>query len=201
MSPASSFASLCLRRLIHIHCTTRLGCDNPPATAAAHFLALDRRRSFASSGLRRGIRETGSSGGGAGGRGRPAAGFSTWARLAIGSTVAIAAPFLHSKSASILRIGNEVEMVKDAAETAAEVVEEVATAAERVSSEVAGHLPEDGRLRRAAVAVEHASKEVAEEAHLARDIIHKVDEIEEDVKAIIEPIMDHGKHERKHLQK
>ena len=65
-------------------------------------------------------------------------------------------------------------MGKDAAETAAEVVEEVATAAERVSSEVAGHLLEDGRLRRAAVVVEHASKEVAEEAHLARDIIHKV---------------------------
>ncbi|KAE8794782.1 hypothetical protein D1007_30316 [Hordeum vulgare] len=179
MSPVSSFSSLCRHRVIR--CTARLGCD-PPATPA-RFVALDRPRSLSSSGqLRRGAKEgmllrwfretTNTSscsggGGGAGGTGRPAAGFSTWARLAIGSAAAV-------KWASFLRIQNEVEMVKDAAETAAEVVEEVATAAEKVSSEVVGHLPEEGRLRRAAVMVEHASKEVAEEAHRARDIIHKV---------------------------
>ena len=65
-------------------------------------------------------------------------------------------------------------MVKDAAETVVEVVEEAATFAEKVSSEVAEQLPEGGRLRTAAVLVEHASKEVAHEAHLAQDIIHKV---------------------------
>ena len=65
-------------------------------------------------------------------------------------------------------------MVKDMAETAAEVVGGVAGVAEKVSAEVAGQLPEDGRLRHAAVLVEHASKEVAEEARLAQDIIHKV---------------------------
>jgi hypothetical protein len=65
-------------------------------------------------------------------------------------------------------------MVKDMAETAAEVVEDVAAAAEKVSAEVSGQLPEDGRLRHAAVLVEHASHEVAEEARLAQDIIHKV---------------------------
>ncbi|KAE8794778.1 hypothetical protein D1007_30311 [Hordeum vulgare] len=181
MSPASSFASLCRHRVIR-GCSTRLGCDHrwpaTPARSVGH-----RWRSLSSSGLRRGAKEgmllrwfrettntsscsSGGGGGGAGGTGRPAAGFSTWARLAIGSAAAV-------KWASFLRIQNEVEMVKDAAETAAEVVEEVAMAAEKVSSEVVGHLPEEGRLRRAAVMVEHASKEVAEEAHRARDIIHK----------------------------
>ena len=67
-----------------------------------------------------------------------------------------------------------METVKDAAETVVEVVEEAATFAEKVSSEVAEQLPEGGRLRTAAVLVEHASKEVAHEAHLAQDIIHKV---------------------------
>ena len=65
-------------------------------------------------------------------------------------------------------------MVKDTAEAVAEVVEEAATVVEKVSSEVAEQLPKGGRLRTAAMIVEHASKEVAEEAHLARDIIHKV---------------------------
>jgi hypothetical protein len=60
-------------------------------------------------------------------------------------------------------------MVKDMTETAAEVVEDVTAAAE-----VSGQLPEDGRLRHAAMLVEDASKEVAEEARLAQDIIHKV---------------------------
>lgn len=84
--------------------------------------------------------------------------------------------------------------MKDTAEAVAEVVEEAATFAEKVSSEVAEQLPEGGRLRTAAVLVEKASKEVAHEAHLAQDIIHKVEEIEEDVKAIVEPIVDHSKH-------
>ncbi|KAF0928422.1 hypothetical protein E2562_003239 [Oryza meyeriana var. granulata] len=100
--------------------------------------------------------------------------FFTWARLAVGSVVAVMAPFLQSKWATLLRIQSEVEMVKDVTETAAEVLEEVAPAAEKVSAEVAEQLPEHGKLRRAAVLVEHASKEVAEGAHLAQDIIHKV---------------------------
>jgi hypothetical protein len=62
-------------------------------------------------------------------------------------------------------------MVKDAAETAAEGVEEVAASAEVAEAE---QLPEHGALRRAAALVERASREVAEEAHLAHDIIHKV---------------------------
>ncbi|KAJ1295674.1 hypothetical protein BS78_01G240700 [Paspalum vaginatum] len=118
--------------------------------------------------------------------------FFTWARLAIGSILAAATPFMHSRWASFLRIQSEVEAVKDTAEVVAEVIEEAATVTEKVSAQVAQQLPEGGRLRTAAVLVEHASKEVAEEAHLARDIIHKVDEIEEDVKAIIEPIVDHN---------
>lgn len=65
-------------------------------------------------------------------------------------------------------------MVKDTAEVVAEAVEDAATVAEKVSSEVAEQLPENGRLRTAVVLLEHASKEVAEEAHLAQNIIHKV---------------------------
>jgi len=65
-------------------------------------------------------------------------------------------------------------MVKDTAEAVAEVVEKASTVAEKASSEVAEQLPENGRLRAAAVLLEHASKEVGEEAHLAQDILHKV---------------------------
>ncbi|PWZ53807.1 hypothetical protein Zm00014a_021982 [Zea mays] len=122
------------------------------------------------------------------------------ARLAVGSILAAAAPMLHSRWASFLLIqskakspvpraaklctdakfnsapmpSGEVDMVKDTAEVVAEAVEDAATVAEKVSSEVAEQLPENGRLRTAVVLLEHASKEVAEEAHLAQNIIHKV---------------------------
>lgn len=65
-------------------------------------------------------------------------------------------------------------MVADAVENAAEIVEKVATVTEKVSSRVADRLPEDAKLKNAALLVEHAAKEAAEEAHLAKDIIHKV---------------------------
>ncbi|CAL4933106.1 unnamed protein product [Urochloa decumbens] len=178
-----SFASLYCQKL---RSTTRLGPAAPP-----RFQEVNRQRFSASSGA-------------AGTRSPPALSrqyqeqdqtpFFTWARLAIGSVLAAAAPFLHSRWVSLLRIQSEVEMVKDTVEVMAEVVEEAATVAKKASSEVAEQLPEGGRLRTAAVLMEHASKEVAQEAHLAQDIIHKVNEIEEDVKAIIEPIVDHSKH-------
>ncbi|KAG8091388.1 hypothetical protein GUJ93_ZPchr0012g19911 [Zizania palustris] len=194
-----------VRSLASIYCqglrrTVRLG-GLPAAGVAAVTRSpaapLDKRRSF----LSKAERTEGSGAGKADTGGAPAVGrpprqggertpLFTWARMAIGSVMAMAAPFLQSKWATLLRIRSEVEMVKDAAE----VVEEVATAAEKVSAEVAEKLPEHGTLRRAAVLVEHASKEVAEEAHLAQDIIHKVEEIEEDVKAMIEPTIDSHKH-------
>uniref|UniRef100_A0A0D9XJ52 Uncharacterized protein n=1 Tax=Leersia perrieri TaxID=77586 RepID=A0A0D9XJ52_9ORYZ len=166
-----------VRSLASVYCqglrrTVRLG---DPAAAAAvtaeRAPAIHRPRSFLSKVDRVHVVSGGSSGQGQQG----STPLFTWARLAVGSVFAVVAPFLHSKWATLLRIQSEVEMVKEAAETAAEVVEEVAAAAaaEKVSAEVAEQLPENGRLRRAAVMVEHASKEVAEEAHLAHDIIHK----------------------------
>lgn len=62
----------------------------------------------------------------------------------------------------------------DAAEVAAEVVEQIAGVVEKVSSEVAEKLPEESKLKDAVLLVEQVSKEAAEEAQAARDIIHKV---------------------------
>nr|CAD1838127.1 unnamed protein product [Ananas comosus var. bracteatus] len=116
--------------------------------------------------------------------------FSTWAKWAIGLITTILLPFGNKK---LLQIENEVEMIENVVENAAVVVEKVANMTEKVSSEVAERLPEDGKLKDAVVFVEHASKEVAEEAHLAQDIIHKVDELEEEVKTLLDPITQHGK--------
>ncbi|XP_008804792.2 uncharacterized protein LOC103717974 isoform X2 [Phoenix dactylifera] len=110
------------------------------------------------------------------------------ARWALGSLLALILPFWQNKWMTLLRLEGEVEMVADVVENAAEIVEKVATVTEKVSSEVADRLPYDGKLKNAALQVEHAAKEAAEEAHLAKDIIHKVDELKHEVEMLLEPI-------------
>ncbi|KAG1334599.1 hypothetical protein COCNU_03G007180 [Cocos nucifera] len=114
----------------------------------------------------------------------------SWARWAFGSILALILPFWQNKWMTLLRIEGEVEMAADIVENAAEMVEKVATVTEKVSSQVADRLPEDGKLKNAALLVENVAKEAAEEAHLAKDIIHKVDELKNDVEMLLEPILE-----------
>uniref|UniRef100_I1QTZ4 Uncharacterized protein n=1 Tax=Oryza glaberrima TaxID=4538 RepID=I1QTZ4_ORYGL len=183
--------SALVRSVASLYCqglrrTVRLGGGATAGTPAARAPALDQRRPFLSRVDRIEATTAGGGGGGAADTGgsprrhgkEGTAPLFTWARLVVGSVLTAMAPFLQSKWATLLRIQSEVEMVKDAAETTAEVVEEVAAAVEKASAEVAEaeQLPEHGALRRAAALVERASREVAEEAHLAHDIIHKIAE-------------------------
>lgn len=64
-------------------------------------------------------------------------------------------------------------MIEDA-EIVAEVVEKVATVAEKVSAQVADELPDDSKLKEAALFVEHVSGVTAQDAHLTENFIHKV---------------------------
>lgn len=60
------------------------------------------------------------------------------------------------------------------AEAVAKVVEKVANVAEKVSEDISEMLPEDGKLRKVTLVVEHASKEAAHDAQLTQQFIHKV---------------------------
>lgn len=68
----------------------------------------------------------------------------------------------------------EAEMVVEGVETVAEVVEKVATAAEKVSAKVAEKLPDDSKLKIAAMEAEHVSEITAHGAHATTNFIHQV---------------------------
>ncbi|CAL9073343.1 unnamed protein product [Musa textilis] len=152
----------------------------------------------------------------------PRSPLSTWARWALGSMLTLILPFWVKKWRTLLRIEGEVEMVADAVEEVFEVVEKVATVVEKVSSEVAERLPEEGKLKDAVLSIEHVSREAAQDAHLANDIIHKlrsvtfsflpfkcfkavssltvfihgnvqVDEVKQEVVLLVESVVDAGK--------
>ncbi|KAK4340045.1 hypothetical protein RND71_041507 [Anisodus tanguticus] len=105
-----------------------------------------------------------------------------WAKWLLGSILSIFLPFWKEKWDSFQRIKGEVEKVAEEVEGVAEVVAVVATKTENVMEGVAGKLPENSVLKEAAVAVENASAVVAKDAQLASNFIHKVEDVEQDLK-------------------
>ncbi|ERM95370.1 hypothetical protein AMTR_s00008p00201660 [Amborella trichopoda] len=83
----------------------------------------------------------------------------------------------------------EVEEVIEKVETVAKVVEKVAIVVEEVSSYIADKLPEGGNLKEAAILVENVSKEVVNDAQVAKDLIHKLGELKDEVEEVIEPVV------------
>ncbi|KAI4318464.1 hypothetical protein MLD38_032165 [Melastoma candidum] len=82
-------------------------------------------------------------------------------------------------------IEGKAEEIMEEIETVAEVVEKVANVAEQVSEKVADSIPDDNKLKEAALIVERLSKAAEEEAQITQDIIHKVDGVKQDVEELI----------------
>ncbi|KAI3439261.1 uncharacterized protein J3R85_004988 [Psidium guajava] len=107
--------------------------------------------------------------------------FPTWVRWVTGSILSLLIPFWKLKWDKLQQIEGEAEEVIEDAEILAEVVEKVATVAEKVSAQVADKLPEDSKLKEAALFVEHVSETAAHDAHLTENFIHEVDELKQEV--------------------
>ncbi|KAL9272405.1 hypothetical protein AKJ16_DCAP17792 [Drosera capensis] len=114
----------------------------------------------------------------------PKPGFPRWARWLLGSVFSLVLSFWMPKWGTLLRIGGEAEIVMQEVEKVAEAVEKVATMAEKVSADIAQQLPDDDKFKAAALIAEHVSEETANDAHIVEQIIHKVDEVKQDVEDI-----------------
>ncbi|OMO71694.1 hypothetical protein CCACVL1_18102 [Corchorus capsularis] len=63
-------------------------------------------------------------------------------------------------------------MIVEEVETVPEIVEKVATVAKKVSAQVAENLPDDSKLKKAAMVVEHVSEISTQDAHATTEFIH-----------------------------
>ncbi|XVF44816.1 hypothetical protein PTKIN_Ptkin02bG0154700 [Pterospermum kingtungense] len=118
--------------------------------------------------------------------------FSLWARCVLASVLSFLLPFWKEKWGKLKRIEGEAEMVVEEVEAVAEVAEKVATAAEKISAQVAEKLPDDSKLKKAALVVEHVSDITAHDAHATTEFIHQVEAIKHDVdglESLVEPIV------------
>ncbi|KAL9260225.1 hypothetical protein AKJ16_DCAP14901 [Drosera capensis] len=130
----------------------------------------------------------------------PKPGFPRWARWFLGSVLSLVLSFWmpNAKWGTLLRIGGEAEMVMQEVEKAAEAVEKVATMAEKVTADIAQQLPDDAKIKAAALIAEQVSEEAANDARIVEQIIHKVDEVKQDVEDIgkmAEPVISKIIHE------
>ncbi|GAB2245751.1 hypothetical protein Droror1_Dr00001244 [Drosera rotundifolia] len=130
----------------------------------------------------------------------PKPGFPRWARWLLGSVLSLVLSFWmpNAKWGTLLRIGGEAEIVMQEVEKAAEAVEKMATMAEKVTADIAQQLPDDAKIKAAALIAEHVSEEAANDARIVEQIIHKVDEVKQDVEDIgkmAEPVISKIIHE------
>ncbi|KMZ68463.1 hypothetical protein ZOSMA_23G01220 [Zostera marina] len=105
-----------------------------------------------------------------------------WAKIFMGSFFFSFLPF--SWKRKLQELEDEVELALDVAEIVVDVVQTVATTAERVSSEVGDDL-ETGKLKDVLDYVEDFSKEIAENMETAKVGIEKVDDIREEVETLL----------------
>ncbi|KAF8044183.1 hypothetical protein BT93_A2229 [Corymbia citriodora subsp. variegata] len=111
--------------------------------------------------------------------------FPPWVKWVMGSVLSLLIPYWKLKWDKLQQIEGKAEEVIEDAEIVAEVVEKVATMAEKVSAQVADKLPDDSKLKEAALFVEHVSEVAAHDAHLTEDFIHEVDEVKQEVETAI----------------
>ncbi|KAK7250536.1 hypothetical protein RIF29_33039 [Crotalaria pallida] len=119
--------------------------------------------------------------------------FPSWLRWVLGSILSLLLPFWKHNWEKLQRIEGEAEVVIEEVEKVAHVVEKVATVVEKLSEDIAEKLPEDGKLKEAALVVEHASKQIVHGAQLTEEFIHKVEELEndlDDLESLVEPVID-----------
>ncbi|WOH04896.1 hypothetical protein DCAR_0624308 [Daucus carota subsp. sativus] len=125
---------------------------------------------------------------------------STWLKWLVASAFSVLVPFLKQKWDNLLLLEGKLEKAAEEVEYVAEVVEKVAITTEKVSAEVANNLPGNSKLKETALIVEHLSSVAASDAQLAENILHKANDLKEDVEElekIVKPVIDqigHVKH-------
>ncbi|KAB2597483.1 hypothetical protein D8674_000403 [Pyrus ussuriensis x Pyrus communis] len=102
-------------------------------------------------------------------------------RLIVGLMLTIIIPSLRHKWGPLLALKGKVDMVIETVKSVTEVVEELVEEVEKVAEQVTDKLPEDAELREAMESIEHLADEAVKKAELAKDVIHKVEEMEKDV--------------------
>ncbi|PWA97632.1 hypothetical protein CTI12_AA027120 [Artemisia annua] len=94
-------------------------------------------------------------------------------------------PFVTRKWGSLALIKNKVDTVMETTEHVMETIEAMAKGADEIIDEITDSLPENSKLKERMEAIDDMIEEVAKGAHIANEIIDKVEETEEKFESLI----------------
>ncbi|KVI06829.1 uncharacterized protein LOC112509920 [Cynara cardunculus var. scolymus] len=103
----------------------------------------------------------------------------------VGIVLTFVLPFITHKWGPLIVLKNKVDTVVDTAEYIMETIEDVAERVDKVIDNITDELPENSRLRKTMEAVDGVVEGLAKSAHLANDIIDKVEEVEDKLESLI----------------
>nr|GEU71850.1 ribonuclease H-like domain-containing protein [Tanacetum cinerariifolium] len=103
----------------------------------------------------------------------------------VGIVLTFVLPFFTHKWGPLLLLKNKVDTVVNTAEYVVETLESVATKVDNVIDRITDDLPVDSKLRKSMVALDELVEGVAKAAHIADDIIDKVEEVEDKLESLI----------------
>ncbi|KAK8580379.1 hypothetical protein V6N13_143485 [Hibiscus sabdariffa] len=115
---------------------------------------------------------------------------SDWQLWALGTAIPLILSFTTSKWGPLLKLKNDADKFLETAEHISDVVEEVAEKVEKIADEMGDQLPDGGKLRATLELVEDLAEETAKNAHLAGDLIDKVQEMEDKLETFMESVED-----------
>ncbi|KAI3785036.1 hypothetical protein L1987_44145 [Smallanthus sonchifolius] len=103
----------------------------------------------------------------------------------VGIVLTFVLPFCTHKWGPLLVLRNKVDNVVNTAEYIMETIEAVAEKVDNVIDNITDDLPEDSELRKRLEAIDVVVEGVAKNAHIANDIIDKVEEVEDKLESLI----------------
>ncbi|KAK9164704.1 hypothetical protein Syun_005606 [Stephania yunnanensis] len=115
-----------------------------------------------------------------------------WAGSTVHGSSACLGPLSNSGSYQPLSLVNvnglEVDKVIGTIDLVTELVEKVAEMVEKAANRLAESLPEGGKLQKAVLVVGKIAKIIREDAHAADEIIHKIEDVENNIEREIKAI-------------
>lgn len=119
-------------------------------------------------------------------------GLSNWAKWLLGSVLPLLLSLWTKNWNDFWSLEGKAEKVVKEVEDAAEVIEKVATTADKTLATVADRLPDGCKLKEAALMAENISSITAKDALCVQNLIHKVEDLKQDLgelETMVEPVV------------
>ncbi|XP_071711832.1 uncharacterized protein [Rutidosis leptorrhynchoides] len=125
---------------------------------------------------------------------------STWKNWIIGFLMTFIVPFFTTKGGPIKAFLIKVDNILDSAEQISEVVEVVADKVDKVAEKLSDDMEEGSKIKKTLDFIEQVAEKLEKDAHTAGDFIDKVQEMQDKIEDLMEPVLSEAKEVEKEVK-